>query len=67
MLRIMFTDMQIVIEAAEVTPKMPEKTISASEAHHLAQIMAVVGRETFRYSNQPVKASLLTGERALLI
>ena len=56
-----------VIEANYVTPRMPEINIRNSKAHHYAQTMIVVGMETFRYSHQPVKASLLIGDSAWLI
>ena len=56
-----------VIEASDVTPRIPDKTMRTSIAHHSAHIMTVEGKATLKYSYQPVNASLVIGVSATLI
>ena len=59
---------QITIEAYSLTPIMPASKTITSNAHHSAQIITVVGRDTWKYYFQPLKVStLLNGTKASLI
>ena len=65
--RIAQPEVMMVCTAYASTLISPEMSVRTSKAHHSAQIMTVDGKDTFKYSDQPLKLSFPGMDKARLI